>query len=106
MDDDSMPGELRFSAGLGPLPEAGMTEVNPYLDLGSLDPHGGKQVLTWYSADQTRAYAAQEVVAECERYKRAIEALHWMPRVPGRWDETDVAHAEGFNKAKAEAIDA
>lgn len=44
------------------------------------------------------------VQAERERCMRALEALHWMPRVDGRWDETDVAHAEGFNKAKAEAL--
>ena len=35
---------------------------------------------------------------------REIELMHWMPRALGRWDETDVAHAEGFNKAKAEAL--
>lgn len=41
-----------------------------------------------------------------EHSKRAIEVLHWVPRVEGRWDETDVAHAEGFNKAKTEALQA
>ena len=44
------------------------------------------------------------ILAERERSRRAIEGLYWMPRVDGRWDETDVAHAEGFNKAKAEAL--
>jgi hypothetical protein len=44
------------------------------------------------------------LLAEQERSRRAIEGLHWMPRVDGRWDETDVAHAEGFKKAKAEAL--
>lgn len=40
-----------------PLPEpAGMTEINPYIGLGPMDPHHGKQTLTWYTADQMRAY--------------------------------------------------
>jgi hypothetical protein len=100
MEQTGSPAKVASTAGLGPLPEAGMTEANPYFDLGPLDPHRGAQILTWYSADQMQAYA----LAERERSRRAIEGLYWMPRVPGRWDETDVAHAEGFNKAKADAL--
>jgi hypothetical protein len=52
--------------------------------------------------DQAALDAA--VAAERERCVREIELMHWMPRAPGRWDETDVAHAEGFNNAKAKAL--
>jgi len=42
---------------LPPLPEPGMQETNPYLDLGPMDPHKGVSVLRWFSADQMREYA-------------------------------------------------
>jgi hypothetical protein len=35
-----------------------MQEVNPYRDLGEMDPHGGKELLVWFTADQMHAYAA------------------------------------------------
>ena len=60
MDNDKMPAGLGCNEGLGPLPEAGMTEANPYIGLGPLDPHKGAQILTWYSADQMHAYALSE----------------------------------------------
>lgn len=63
---DALPAQAE-PAELDALPDAEMMEVNPYLDLGPLDPHGGRQVLEWYSAAQMRAYAAQEVAAERER---------------------------------------
>lgn len=48
--------------------------------------------------------ASGAVLTERERCAREVGLLAWMPRVSGRWNETDVAHAEGFNKAKAEAL--
>jgi hypothetical protein len=52
----------------------------------------------------TQADLLEAAKTDRERCMRKIEALYWMPRVQGRWDETDVAHAEGFSKAKAEAL--
>jgi hypothetical protein len=41
--------------------------------------------------------------AEKDAVKR-VSHIYWTPRVVGRWNSEDVAHAEGFNQAKDEAI--
>ena len=62
-------GKAAAQAGdeLPPMPEPpGMTEANPYLALGVMDPHAGKAVLHWYTADQMRAYALAARGAQVE----------------------------------------
>lgn len=98
--EDAGPCGSEFSDGLGPLPEAGMTEANPYLDMGPLDPHRGVQILTWYSADQMRAYALAERarIAELIAYHtdltlETMEYLEKMRQGPTaeEWAELDRA---------------
>ena len=85
---------------LPPLPEPAHEQVEDYSGIAV-----NKVVVTpLFTADQTRAYAEQAVAAEREMCLREIKSLHWTPRVHGRWDGTDVAHAEGFNMAKTKAL--
>ena len=92
MKTDDTPGNVRLIDGLGPLPEPGMAEENPYLDLGVMDPHGGRKVLKWYRPEQMHAYAAQERNAAAgalfqaqeaakellQKLQRLEAAMHWI----------------------------
>lgn len=53
------------------MPEPAMQEDNPLLDLGKMDPYGGKRILFWYTADQVR----EAILAATERAAKVCEAL-------------------------------
>ncbi len=81
MTKDNCPDGSRLSEGLGPLPypraESGCFGLNPDL----------------FTADQMRAYAAQEVAAERERWRNALsyavkEADGWFDESHGGMIET------------------
>lgn len=41
---------------------------------------------------------------ELELIRRKIVLITWMPRVKGRWNAADVAHAEGYMLAREHAL--
>jgi hypothetical protein len=55
------------------LPEPGMQEINPYLDLGPLDPHKGTRLLRWWSESQMREYAVAARLAALEEAAQVAE---------------------------------
>jgi hypothetical protein len=65
---------------------------------------GKQQQPALYTEAQMQQYALAHIERERTRYVEAVGLLHWMPRVQGRWDETDVAHAEGFVEGKKAAL--
>ena len=85
MSNDSMPAKVRLTDGLGPLPEPALWEDSIH-DAPAMA----------YTADQMRKYAAQQVAAERERWRDAIEAL------AHSWD--DPAEAYGMRLALKEGL--
>lgn len=103
MSKSNPPAAVQPNEGLGPLPEAGMMEADPYLPLGSMSPHGRKAVLTWYDADQMRAYASAAVAAERKRWEDAVHKT-WQAVDPFKPAGEPGSYARGHDRGIVDAL--
>lgn len=103
MRKSDTPASVRPNNDLDPLPEAGMTEMNPYLARGLMDPHGSKAVLSWYDAEQMRAYASAAVAAERKRWEEAVRKT-WLMVDPFKPAGEPDSYARGHDRGIMDAL--